>query len=640
MIYNLNMKIRIACIQFEIIPGRPDLNTKNILSWLQKAKSQSADIVLFPEMSVPGYMIGDLWEQQSFLNDCGTFGEEIISASEGTTVIFGNVALDPDRINEDGRVRKYNAAFAAQNGRPIRTACGNGYIAKTSLPNYREFDDKRYFCGAQQKATEEDLSIQQFLQPVCISVKGTELKAGVMLCEDGWTENYDLNVPKILRTNGAQILFNISCSPFSLGKNGKRHRLFGSQAKELGIPILYCNNTGVQNNGKGVFTFDGCSTIYSKDGKIVSDTRMYEETMVMAEFDSETGCIHSDHGVSWKEMTDQAEVIYKVLSYGTKHFLDQCGIRKMAVGVSGGIDSAVTSAMYAKILGPENVLLINMPSRFNSSTTKDAAKKLSEILEANYCVIPIQESVELTQKQFETTPIKLYKTGEEWNLKLTTAILENIQARDRGARVLAGAAAAFGGAFSCNSNKSETTIGYATFYGDISGALAMIGDLWKHQVYALGRYLNDQVYAKPVIPEEIFNIMPSAELSDAQTVGKGGDPLVYPYHDYLFAAFEELWNKKSPADILGWYQNGVLEDKIGCEKGIVKKIFPDAQSFMADLERWWKLYAGFSVAKRIQAPPILSISRRAYGFDNREAQLSPYFSLEYLHLKKDILDGK
>ena len=215
--------------------------------------------------------------------------------------------------------------------------------------------------------------------------------------------------------------------------------------------------------------------------------------------------------------------------------------------------------------------------------------------------------------------------------------MENIQARDRGARVLAGLAAAFGGAFSCNSNKTEITVGYATFYGDICGLVAPIGDLWKHEVYALGYYLNDKVFKREVIPAEIFAMRPSAELSPEQTVGTGGDPLVYPYHDKLFALFVESWYKASPAGILRHYADGTLPQLLGCQPELIAETFKDAASFIADLERWWKLFCGLSVAKRIQAPPIISISRRAYGYDHREAQLIPYFPLEYQKLKNELL---
>ena len=168
--------------------------------------------------------------------------------------------------------------------------------------------------------------------------------------------------------------------------------------------------------------------------------------------------------------------------------------------------------------------------------------------------------------------------------------------------------------------------------------LAALADLWKHQVYALAYYMNQSVYNRELIPQGIIDIVPSAELSSAQNVDEGkGDPLKYPYHDYLFRSFIERWEKATPEDILEWYSAGTLEDQLGCEPGVVQHYFPTAQSFITDLERWWNLFTGMAIAKRIQAPPILAISRRAYGFDHREAQDGPYYTRKYRELKAKLL---
>jgi NAD+ synthase (glutamine-hydrolysing) len=392
---------------------------------------------------------------------------------------------------------------------------------------------------------------------------------------------------------------------------------------------------GIQNNGKNVFTYDGCSSAYNADGTLITSAEMYADTLLECTWDTETGSFVGDNSVA--ALPQEPESIYKSLRYGTEKFLKQCGIKKMTIGLSGGIDSAITAAMYADILGAENVLLINLPSIYNSETTKNIAYNLAKNLGANYAVIPISQSCEHTEEQLTTTPITNIANGGSFYLELSNIVKENIQARDRGARIIAAASAAFGGAFSCNSNKAEITVGYCTFYGDICGALAMIGDLWKHQVYALGRYMNEQIFKREVIPEEIFNIRPSAELASSQTVGTGGDPLIYEYHDYLLASFVENWHKTTPADILRWYKTGTLAAELGCDEKIISKAFSTPAEFIADLERWWRLFAGFSVAKRIQAPPIMSITKRAFGYDHREAQLTPYFSREYYQLKEELL---
>jgi NAD+ synthase (glutamine-hydrolysing) len=333
---------------------------------------------------------------------------------------------------------------------------------------------------------------------------------------------------------------------------------------------------------------------------------------------------------------DDISTIYKALTFGVGRFLKLCGIRRVVIGVSGGIDSAVSAALYRKVLSPEDILLINMPGSFTSKTTISLAEELAGALDCFFARIPIKQSVELTIRQFADLEAWRMRDGQRINLMLDDVALENVQARDRGARILAAAASAFGGAFTCNANKAEITAGYSTFYGDLSGFLAAIGDLWKHQIYELANYLNKEVYASNVIPEGSIKLTPSAELSDAQNVDENrGDPLFYPYHDRLFAAWVEWWNRVTPEEILEWYKEGSLEKKIGFA-GKISDIFPAASNFIADLEKWWKQYQGLAVAKRIQAPPVLAISRRAFGFDHREAQLGVWFSQRYEEMKKEL----
>ncbi|MCD8175275.1 MAG: NAD(+) synthase [Phascolarctobacterium sp.] len=628
------MYINISCAQMEVIPGHPDRNFKRMLEIIKKAREDKANILLFPEMCIPGYLIGDVWEQQAFLDDCAYYAREIAAASGGLCVMFGSVAFERDKLNEDGRVRKYNAAFAAQDGKLLKGYLGRDFIMKNSLPNYREFDDCRYFYSLQKLCYEEGASVKSALKPLELAICGERVKIGLMLCEDGWTKNYHLNVPQTLAANGADILFNLSCSPYALGKNKKRNRLFSKQAKDAGIPLIYCNNVGIQNNGKNVFTYDGCTSVYDGTGKLVTSAGLYDDTLLSVKWDAKKRAIKAKCGPA--PLPEEPESVYRSLKYGTEKFLAQCGIKKMTLGLSGGIDSAVAAAMYCHILGPENVLLLNLPSEYNSDITKALAEKIAANLSANYAVIPIWESSSHTAAQLSEVPVR-GKDGKTFNLKLSGLIMENIQARDRGARIIAAAAAAFGGAFSCNSNKAEIAIGYATFYGDICGVLAIFGDIWKFQVYALGRYLNEKIFRREVIPEEIFNIRPSAELSPEQTVGKGGDPLIYEYHDYLLRAFIENWHKTTSAEILRWYRDGILAEKLGCSEKAFEETFNGPEDFIEDLERWWKLFAGFSVAKRIQAPPVLSITKRAFGYDHREAQLEPYFPRDYAVLKKEIL---
>ena len=238
--------------------------------------------------------------------------------------------------------------------------------------------------------------------------------------------------------------------------------------------------------------------------------------------------------------------------------------------------------------------------------------------------MPIQESVDWTVKQLEGV-----------GLEVSSFVRENIQARDRSSRILAAIAACVGGVFTCNANKAESTVGYATLYGDAAGFLSALADLWKFQVYNLARHLNEKIFRREVIPQGIIDIVPSAELSNAQNVDEGkGDPLKYPYHDFLFKAFAE--KNSTPEEILTWYSQGVVEKNIGCEFGLVEKFFPTAEDFINDLERWWKQFTVAGVAKRIQSPPILAVTDHPFGA-RAESQNGVHFSKKYFELKKILL---
>jgi NAD+ synthase (glutamine-hydrolysing) len=608
-----------------------------MLTMIQQAQAQQVELIVFPEMAIPGYLLGDTWEQPSFLRDCEEYGNQIIAASRNICVVFGNVAVDWNKAGDDGRVRKYNACFVAQNG----SLCTSNkfpypFRIKTLHPNYREFDDTRHFYSLRKLAIELGEKTENLLQPVEVTLDGRTVNLACILCEDGWCDDYCVKPISTLHENhDLSLIINISNSPFTLGKNNKRNRVFSKQAAETKTPLIYVNTTGLQNNGKTVYTFDGYSTVYNASGQVVAYCPPFVPALQVVELDLAT---KGDNLPAVETPDDNGiDSICTALTYGVTEFLHHVGLEKVVIGVSGGIDSAVAAALYASVLGPDKLLLANLPSVYNSTTTKNLAKQLAKNLGARYTVVPIQPAVELTVSQLQAASVE-GSDGTRATLTVSPFMIENIQARDRSARVLAGLAAAFGGGFTCNANKSELTVGYSTLYGDQAGFLAALGDLWKHQVYALGNYLNTKVYNKDVIPQDVFDIVPSAELSAAQSVDEGkGDPLVYPYHDYLFRAFMEWWNRATPEDILLWYSNNELEERLGCERGLIKHIFKSSSDFIADLERWWKLYSGMGVAKRIQAPPILAVSRRAYGFDHREAQNQPYYTANYYKLKAQLL---
>ena len=632
--------MKIALSQFEIIPSMPTNNAARIINYIEESKNNKADMIIFPELAISGYLIGDMWESESFIRECEELGEEIIKASKDIFVIFGNVAVDKNKKNFDGRVRKYNALFLAKDGKLIKNPYSKisyPFIIKTLLPNYKEFEDTRHFFSLKdlifENALEDNFDLKEYFNPVEISINGEKINLGLTICEDAWSSNYNLSPMDILNEK-TDLFINISSSPYTLIKDTKRHKMYSDISKKYNKPLIYVNNVGIQNNGKTVYTFDGGSSAYDNNGNIICASNRYEERLYYIEMNLTKKEFPKAIKINEE---NEYKLIYDTIIYGIRKFMKSIGINKVVIGVSGGIDSALSSAVYVNAIGKDNVLLVNMPSRFNSNTTKNLAKTLAENLGCAYMVVPIQESVDFTIKQIETC--KIIKDGEESFFKVSSFIAENIQARDRSARILSGLAASFGGVFTCNANKTETMVGYSTLYGDGAGFFAALADLWKYQIYELAKYINKNIFKKEIIPEGSINIIPSAELSNAQAVDEGkGDPIKYDYHDYLFKALMESWNRILPEDILQMYIDGVLEEKIGCEKGIIKKYFKNDLEFIEDLEKWWRQYMGMAISKRIQAPPILAISRRAFGFGNRESQNRVYYTSKYLYLKNKLLN--
>ena len=600
-------KIKIAVVQMEVVSGRPDINVKKIIQKIREAKKNKNEIIIFPEMSISGYLIGDEWENESLIKKLMEINEKIRKESENITIIWGNIYADFSKKGEDGRVRKYNAAFVASNKKWVSNEIFDGYTVKTLLPKYREFDDERYFYSMQKVALEKNKKIDELLKPFKVQTKNGEVKLGLTLCEDMWCENYLINPTEILLKNGAELIINISASPWTWRKNTKRHQIVQKILKNNPVNFIYCNNVGIQNNGKNIFLFDGSSTVYNSNGKIISVAKPYQEEVLEINLVKKINKLIDDEEISEEKDTQE---LYEGLVYGIKKFFEQTNIKKTVIGISGGIDSAVSTSLLVAALGKEKVLGINMPSKFNSNITKDLSQRLAINLNIAYKIIPIQESVDRTINQLEN---KGFLTNE--------IVTENIQARDRGSRILAGVAACVGGVIINNSNKTEMALGYTTLYGDMNGALCPLADLYKWEIYRLAEYIN-KINKKEIIPKEIFKIVPSAELNDKQDVSKcKGDPILYPYHDKLVRAFVEF--RKDPKEILEWYDQKKIETEMKIEKGLIKKYFKNRGEFKKDLEEKWKLYK-LSYFKRIQAPPIIAVSRRAFGFDLRESQNGVY----------------
>ncbi len=624
--------LKVALAQMEVMPGNPTRNAEAMCAQIQSARDQGAQVIVFPEMVIPGYLIGDWWEQPSFLRACEEAGAYVRQQTQDICAIFGNVAIDWNKRNEDGRPRKYNALFIAEDKQfctPQQSPLP--YVVKTLMPNYRQFDDSRHFYDLRKLAAETQTPLEAFHQPV----HTRHATLGCILCEDAWCQDYAQSpLANLAQRHDIQLFINASASPFTINKNHKRNRVFAAHAQRLQRPMVYINHTGVQNNGKTIYTFDGSSCIYDAKGGRVDIAEPFEEKLHVQDIPLKQNAAFAPQSPLQE---DSNRNIARAILYGLRKMTDATGIRKVVVGASGGIDSTVVATLFQLVLGPENILLANMPSRYNSAITKTFAETLAHNLGTPYVSVPIEDSVSLTASQIQGLQPRMGHAAALAPLHLSEFMLENVQARDRSSRILAALASAWQGAFTCNANKTEMTVGYTTLYGDLGGWIAPIADLWKGQVYELARTLNQHFFADPVIPEGLFTLKPSAELSANQNVDKGlGDPIIYPYHDRLFASWVESWNRATPEDNLAWYEAGELEARLQLSTP-VDSIFPNAAAFIEDLERWWKLYQGIGVAKRIQAPPVLAVTRRAFGFDHREAQMAPFFSIDYRARKKKLL---
>lgn len=728
--------IRIAFGQIQVHPGDPATNFQSMMHAIDYAKAVSTDILIFPELCLSGYMVGDLWDQVPFINDCLYYGEKLVKATANTnlTIIFGNVGIDERLRNLDGSLRKYNALYVASKGQLVSNPSQPyPFTIKTLLPCYRYFNEPRHFTSANVVAKERNLPLSDINQPLTIFTRQGAFTIAPVICEDSWDTHYP-DCPTSLMVESAKaksqhidLIVNCSSSPYTIHKQEQRHALFSAQAKQYNTPIAYTNHVGIQNNGKNICIYDGCSTLYDVNGSVVEEVPAFENTVrptllkdtlwqPISSSNSTTNHIehpkddilsthleinktnttydahHTDdtHSTNEPYATTPAYIptLFKALQYGIRQFLAQTGIKKIVIGASGGIDSALNAALYSTVLAPENLYLVNMPSRYNSDMTKDLAYQLAQNIGCHYGVFPIEEGVNATIAQLEgqtftksplkasghvhkhtladdatisnsTTDIICESQQITTNhteqthvdtdlvtttfLQLSTLAKENIQARDRSSRILAGIASAVNGAFTCNGNKTEFTVGYATMYGDLAGFLAVTGDVWKTDVYALARYMNEYIFKREVIPQGSIDVVPSAELSDAQDVTQGlGDPLQYEYHDCLFRAFVEgtphtlPHQRLTPEDILCTYENGTLEHLLGLPNPI-SHYFTSTEQFINDLERWWKSFNGLAVAKRIQSPPLFLVSERAFGTDLSESQLKPYFSRTYHIIKERVL---
>ncbi len=620
------MKNQYAFIQPRVKPADLDKNFRTMEHWIEKARAVGAKFFVFPELMLTGYVIGDAWEEISFLRDIDAYHAKVESLLlPNEAVVFGSVTRGAENLEHtDGRSVLFNSAIAIEK-------LGNGEVNrfvynKILLPNYREFEEPRHFrAGTMDQNYDWQVLDQQFR---------------IIICEDGWDAHYPEKPLQKPAASNLPLVINLSSSPFTRDKNRARDRIFGAHAKRLNTHLAYVNHIGLQDNGKTIYNFDGSTCIYDPHGEIIAQIPEFCTGMIQFNPDSPE---QVEVIVEQENHVRKSPVTEAVLS-AIDEMMEGMGWRPVVIGASGGIDSCVVAAAFAiaykrKQIDQNKLILVNMPTKFNSQTTKDIAQELAQNLGATYVVHSIQDLFTVTKDSF------VPNCAGELPRKLEQLQLENIQARHRSATVLAMYASSVGGVYTCNGNKSELTVGYCTLGGDLSGFFAPIADLWKHQVYELGRELNE-IFAEEygvadAIPNNSFEIVACAELSENHNVDEGqGDPIVYVYHDRLFHTWVEKWHRWGIEECLDAYLKGTLAADLHLPDSFdLNAHFKTAREFVEDLERWWNLFVGMGVVKRVQAPPLLAVSRRAFGFDYRESVGARRgYTLKYRELKSQLLN--
>ena len=572
----------IAIGQMEIFPADLRRNKQSMLALIEVAKYNKAELIIFPELAVSGLAAGAHFHDKAFLTDCAKIGKDIAAAAGNMTVIFGNVEYKAGKL--------YNTCFMAKDGQlgRLEAPLGKSYIPGAYRPFATDIEAKTYI----------------------VDMNGKLYRCAFLLGD--WQDK-----PLLFRAQDIDLLVNLSTAPYIAGAKNQapyvKNRLF-----------IQVNGCGLQSVGKSHYLLLGGSYMLDLKGKLIAREPDFYESVGL--WDLKRG------GRLSKQLSEDA-LLGEALIKGIHCFCEGVGIKKAVIGLSGGIDSALAACLYSRALGADQVLTLHMPAKYSSPTTQELATRLATSLGLNHMDLPIQTALDSLSAFFAWN--SAYDTqGEQFKLEQDMKALENMQARER-MRFLAVAAASWQAIFTCNCNKSELAVGYTTFYGDLAGAFAAQADLWKHQVYQAAAYFQRQYFPEAPL-KNIAAIRPSAELSPLQDVDKGlGDPLVYAYHDYLLKAWVE--DGETITSVLRWYCEGVLPNQLGVPADLIGKLFKDAAALVQDLEYWWVMYNGLGVAKRMQAPPLLAFSHHPLGELHQEIQLPPYFSDEYLRLKKKLL---
>jgi NAD+ synthase (glutamine-hydrolysing) len=562
--------MRVALAQINPIVGDLAGNRELILSRLEKAKEAKADLVLFPELAVTGYPPEDLLLRPGFVRAAEASLREIARASHGIVAIVGSPIFDRDL---------YNAAAVCTAGE-VRAL-----VKKRFLPNYGVFDEFRYFAPG------GDL----------VLFEHGETLVGVTICEDMWQPGPPATD---LALAGAQLLVNISASPFHLLRDREREEMFRTRARDNAAYIAFCNTVG----GQDELIFDGHSLVIDDDGVVLARAPGFEEALLVLDIDAssvvqrrltdtrrralaqdrrptdDVPVVHlgdpydheqSEHG-NIAAFCDDLEQMRLALELGLNDYVRKNGFSEIVVGVSGGIDSALVAALAAEALGPERVHCVSMPSRYSSEGTRGDAQRLAENLGCDFREIAIESIAE----QFIGALAPSFE-GREPDLTE-----ENLQARIRGTLLMA-LSNKFGWLLVATGNKSEMSVGYATLYGDMAGGFALLKDVYKTDVFRLAIHLNERA-GRELIPQTIIDRAPSAELRDNQLDEDSLPP--YPKLDAVLEAYVE--------------QDRTLEElsNDGFEPDVVERA-------VALVDR--------SEYKRRQAPPGVRLRPKAFGRDRR-----------------------
>lgn len=552
--------IRIGLVQINPLVGDLSGNTDKIIKSIQKLIPLGVEIAAFPELSICGYPPEDLLLKPYFIKENKLYLNKIKPYCKNITVIIGF----PD--SKTGKI--YNSAAIIRNNKLIYT------YHKMHLPNYGVFDEKRYFTPGRE----------------CAVIHEDNIRWSVSICEDIWVEPgptlYQAEFGK------AQFIINISASPYHRGKMHERENILKKQARQYNTTIAYCNLVG----GQDELVFDGGSLIVSPTGKIIARGKQFEEDMVVSDIEIKPQKQYPKKNPLVKHLKARPikilekprikprdipplpplEEIYKALVTGVKDYLCKNGFKKVILGLSGGIDSSLTALIAVDALGKDNAIGLSMPSKFTSSSTLNDAKKLAENLGIKLITIPVTEIfnkyLEILKPQFQD---KQRDTTEE-----------NIQARIRG-NILMAFSNKFGYLVLTTGNKSETSVGYCTLYGDMAGGFNVLKDVPKQLVYELARYRNEKSQNR-LIPDTVFTRPPTAELRENQKDEDSIPP--YPVLDPIIEAYVE--QDKSLAQII----------KEGTKEEIARKVLG-----LIDRNEY----------KRRQAPPGIKITPRAFGKDRR-----------------------